>query len=596
MPSNPRLPHRRRVIKKYNIQFDAPAEAPFQHPPHWPIIRRVLVKDVQSLGQTQYQDYQESISVDAIHRPWRKQVRQRAKRIAAQAQSCLANRENESEWRYKVETEVMARMSIEVACRRCRGRLWRSEKEVNPGNQAGETARRLRERQQEREPCTCDANDDWDDKAETGINPLFDYHIEEGIVYPEELKAELSRKRNEMPDRIYGMRATKRLERALNCLDKRPSASGQCISDSITTHPFGGDAEPVHFPFLVLEAKSEKGAESLSRAADQTAFAIRELLLIQEGLRVAAGEDAEWDAGPLVWFLSFKGEEWKVCIAYVSVENGSQYFRVLQLWRGAVNVRDGALQLLLIIDYIFDWARDMYRESVIRSLNRLAVSGSKTVSYQDSDIFSTCPRDRVRLWLEATNEGDGTRGLGAQESTVIQDGLRCFDTRSGVIRDIRYIQSKFLGLYLTRNNLDAFFNSANTELESKRLARTLLTHLVEGWRVTGETLDALEFNWTGKDRGQGQPFQDTTFLVVAGVAAYLSPDWQQTRELSYIAVEEHAVHDLLKHAGRKLADGYNVSDLPFVGRDDFSHILLVLHRQSAGSNLLACISRVCLST
>ncbi|KAL2139937.1 hypothetical protein VTI28DRAFT_4482 [Corynascus sepedonium] len=238
----------------------------------------------------------------------------------------------------------------------------------------------------------------------------------------------------------------------------------------------------------------------------------------------------------------------------------------------------------------------MYREGVIRSLNKLAVSGSKTVLYQDSDIFSTCPRDRVQLWLEATNEDDDTRGLDARESIAIQDGLRCFDTRSGVIRDIRYIQSKFLGLYLTRDNLHTFFNSANTELESKKLACTLLTHLVEGWWVTGETLDALEFNWTGKDRGQDQPFQDATFLVVAGVAAYLSPDWQQTREFSYVAVEEHAVHDLLKQAGRKLADGYNVSDLPFVGRDDFSHILLVLHRQSAGSNLLACISRVCLST
>jgi len=81
---------------------------------------------------------------------------------------------------------------------------------------------------------------------------------------------------------------------------------------------FGRGRRRSAFPFLVLEAKSEKGAESLSRAADQTAFAIRELLLIQEDFRVAAGENAEWDSGPLVWFLSFKGEEWKVCIAHQS--------------------------------------------------------------------------------------------------------------------------------------------------------------------------------------------------------------------------------------------------------------------------------------
>ena len=154
-------------------------------------------------------------------------------------------------------------------------------------------------------------------RSDSGISPLFDCMIDEAIVYPPELRSELPR-REERPDRVYGLRATKRLERILTRVDKRPAASGQCIGDSVRSHPFRDDAEPVHFPFLLLEAKSEKGPESLSDAANQTAFSIRELLLLQQDLQLAAGEGGPDNcAEPLVWFLSYKGEEWKVCIAYI---------------------------------------------------------------------------------------------------------------------------------------------------------------------------------------------------------------------------------------------------------------------------------------
>ena len=162
-------------------------------------------------------------------------------------------------------------------------------------------------------------------RSEPGINPLFDCQIDEAIVYPPMLQSQLSR-REERPDRVYGLRQTRKLERILGLPDKRPSANGQCISDTIRSHPFREDMEPVLFPFLILEAKSEKGSDSLSDAADQTAFSIRELLELQEGLRIAAGESLDWEADPLVWFLSYKGEEWKVCIAYIDTQNGHKNY------------------------------------------------------------------------------------------------------------------------------------------------------------------------------------------------------------------------------------------------------------------------------
>ena len=274
--------------------------------------------------------------------------------------------------------------------------------------------------------------------------------------------------------------------------------------------------------------------------------------------------------------------------------SGSQ--RVTQVWRGAINLNYDALRLLLIIDYIFDWARDIYREGVIRGLKKLAVSDSisRSPTYQDSDILSSVTQ--VEKWVVADQHRMEPTWSEEQETTGVKDALRSFDTRQGVIRDIRYIQSRCFGLHITQDNLGAFLGSTSSEQTSKQLAVLLLTHLLEGWRVKGETLTALESDWTGKDRGLEYRDQETTFLVVATVAAYLTTDWEQTRELSYIAVEEGAINRLLKYTGLRLADGSTLSDLPFVDKAAFSDILLVLRRQPAGANLLACISRVCLST
>jgi hypothetical protein len=130
-----------------------------------------------------------------------------------------------------------------------------------------------------------------------------------------------------IPDRVYGLGLTEQLGRILFCPDKRHSGSDseRCIADTIRSHPFKGDSEPARFPFLVLEAKSEKSSDALSDAANQTAFSIREMLLVQEGLREAAEEGPEWEAGPLVWFLSFKGEDWKASIAYIEIEGNRKH-------------------------------------------------------------------------------------------------------------------------------------------------------------------------------------------------------------------------------------------------------------------------------
>jgi hypothetical protein len=122
------------------------------------------------------------------------------------------------------------------------------------------------------------------------------------------------------------LRLTKRLERLLWSEDKRQSAAGACIVDNLRSNPFREDGQSILFPFLVIEAKSEKGADSFSNIEAQTAFSLRELLVIQDNLRLAAEEDQDWDGGPLVWFLSYKGEQWRVSVAYIETENDCKHY------------------------------------------------------------------------------------------------------------------------------------------------------------------------------------------------------------------------------------------------------------------------------
>lgn len=61
------------------------------------------------------------------------------------------------------------------------------------------------------------------------------------------------------------------------------------------------------------------------------------------------------------------------------------------MWNGRISSPDGALQVLLIVDYIFDWARDLYRPSILRSLDALGdyqYDESASVA-ADSDILSS---------------------------------------------------------------------------------------------------------------------------------------------------------------------------------------------------------------
>ncbi|KAL5615818.1 hypothetical protein FOBRF1_004566 [Fusarium oxysporum] len=557
MPPNQRE-IQRQLMKKYNIVFDGPIDSIAN--PQWPSTCNTIFEHIRRLGRTDYSLYRESISADFTKSPWRYQVQRRAKRITEKAKLCIESRKNESGWRLSLESEVMARFSVEIACRNCRGRLWRSEQEVIATSQSdGDGTNSLKARQKRRQPCNCNTNGLSREIQEQGISPLFDDRAEEAIIYSSELRAELPQ-REDRPDRVYGLQVTERLSRLL------------LAAENVRSSPFRQDGEPLVFPFLVIEAKSEKGSDAFTDTQVQTAFAVRELLSIQHKLARVAEEDKDWDAGPLVWFLSYKGEQWRVSAAHIHHQNDKTSYRVVRLWSGGVDSLDSALQLLLIVDYIADWARDIYREGIARSLLKLASHDTQSLA-RDADIFSMA--GNVKEWACSSPEASEA---GASQS--FQDPLREFDCFAGIFRDARFVRSKFIGLIITEENVEQLLQTGATTGDTYRLTNSLLDSIQDSVRVRGGVLNELELLWTDTDRNLSNiSSPDEIFYVVAMSVFYLTPHFDQTRELSYVAVSESLIPDLAK-----------------IARVESLAVFRELLKTTPRANVSACISRLCLIT
>ncbi|KAJ5748240.1 uncharacterized protein N7511_009936 [Penicillium nucicola] len=312
---------RLRWADRLGIQFLGPVE-----PDNWPQIHGRLFADVQKLGRREYDDFVESISIDSIEKPWRNSTRSRADRLSQLANNAWKERRNESSWRFAVENEIMYRFSVEVACPKCRNKLWESE---IPAATDGihVQAELLEARRQKRQPCRCPPI--WgQSQNDSGINMLFSDRAEQKIRHdpPLPVFSQSERlKHSEAPDRVYGLKQTDNFKLLLDSDDKRGAAATPCPSlrEVMEVSPFEPEGEPLLYPFLVMEAKSSKGADR-GEVNMQTAFVIRRLLNVQLDLKLATGEETQWESGPLVWFLAWRGEIWEISAAFVN-ESRSKY-------------------------------------------------------------------------------------------------------------------------------------------------------------------------------------------------------------------------------------------------------------------------------
>lgn len=183
--------------------------------------------------------------------------------------------------------------------------------------------------------------------------PIFDSAKEEVIThaFDDNLQnVSISMK----PDRVIGLRALSR------------------IPQNASHFPVKG--RRILLPFLIIEAKREEDVPGFRAIQYQTAFPVRRLLKAQADLLDGRSSSELC----LVWFFANQGEQWQLHTGtyedskFVSLTRETSILfmltwmcqKIYDLWQGTIQSQDGALQLLLIVDYIWSWARDIYRPSV----------------------------------------------------------------------------------------------------------------------------------------------------------------------------------------------------------------------------------------
>lgn len=339
----------RQLIRNYGIRFEGPVpprEWPDQHKHHFQVIREI--------STIRYDDYKVN---ERIPKERRKDFQKRVNYLREKAYNLLDDvKANEATWR-ELELSILKRFDERVICGKCSHELWKSDFEadvLHVEHQAELKAKRLR-----RKMCCCKngrtisrtENNDDENRA------IFDFAKEEVITHA--FDDDLQNVSIHMkPDRVIGLRAPSR------------------IPQNASHFPVTG--RRILLPFLVVEAKKEEDAPGFRAIQYQTAFPVRRLLKAQDDLR-----SRELSSEPsLVWFFAYQGEQWRL---HTGIRENDRV-KIYDLWQGTIQSQDDALQLLLIVDYIWSWARDIYRPFVRKLFESIT-------SFRD---FSPASTDRFR--------------------------------------------------------------------------------------------------------------------------------------------------------------------------------------------------------
>ncbi|KAL2837237.1 hypothetical protein BJY01DRAFT_237950 [Aspergillus pseudoustus] len=515
----------RRLMKRYRIQFRPPSnEVPGTHADTFNNIKR--------LGAYEFNAYSASVSIWSSKEPCKEQMKARVEWLCQRAERLFGQERNEAGWRFGLENHILGHFLVEVACPKCRARIWQSEIQAALSESQIEQARELEQRRKRRKPCQCPLSERPRDLYEIGTNPLFDDRAQGFVVCDELLRSQLPK---QGPDR-------------------HPEDT---ISDILKTSPFKSEADPLLFPFLLLEAKSETSSSGFDAIQVQSAFPIYALLKIQEELRCCV----DWQSGeerfePLVWFLASRGDQ---------MESNPTNYSITLLWSGSLLHKDNALQLLLIVDHMMDWARDVHRLAILKQLQTL-VTGQviDEISIIDSEVFSM--RRVVDNWIPAPPSTifGGIKALGnsldgEEHSLMSLDhqemlGFQIPNTKLGSIRSASVVDFRFECFYLTQRHIPSFLEIIGGRFENKTNTVKAARHVInfisqfdEVLVMSGADLELLEQLWTGTARSYPED-REEDFYIVLECSWYFTRSWQITRQLSCFALSKSAFNALKTHA------------------------------------------------
>lgn len=240
------------------------------------------------------------------------------------------------------------------------------------------------------------------------------------------------------------------------------------------------------------------------------------------------------------------------------------------LWGGSITGIDEALQLILIVDYITDWARDIYRQSILSQLAMLSgttpVNDAATVIDPLNRVFN----NHMVSWVKAgeqydpvenqdidggfpeTSQHDAVTPTSPTVGPDLSSLLQQFDSPCGVVRNARTAQSHLEGVFINKDNVGILMRAFENDDCYAEFARAFINQLDEQCIILNSSyiLDTIEQRWTGKVRSESiRDDMDVRIFAQFRISYYMNERWDRVRKLTYIAVTDAALSLMSKFVG-----------------------------------------------
>jgi hypothetical protein len=243
---------------------------------------------------------------------------------------------------------------------------------------------------------------------------------------------------------------------------------------------------------------------------------------------------------------------------------------------------------LLLVDYIFDWARDIYRDNIIHSLRSLASGENDAASiwYPDTDLFSTQEVDQTER-PTATSEPTGER-----EYNAAKEAFKACDSNLHAVRHASFIETRFRCIVVTGDDVRTMLHLTERHM-THVLCRLVLDEMRNGIVLDYSTIEALEACWTSTVRQTSAVIRpDTDFHTLIACSYSISPDWHLVRELDIFAVAEDAWDGFVEFSRLKTKSPKEKPSRVNVGDGDL--VLGLIRRRRSDSTeetLVNCLKR-----
>ena len=169
--------------------------------------------------------------------------------------------------------------------------------------------------------------------------------------------------------------------------------------------------------------------------------------------------------------------------------------------------------------------------------------------------------------------------------------LRGIDTQEGCFRHAAFIDTRLLGLYLTRDNIKTVLDSVDDRTGFIESVIACFP-MPQALGLTAESLAKIEKIWTGVSHHVTPSEQDENFSTKIIYRTWLDDQWEQVRELNYLAVSTSALETLLKIVNKSTIEDSEALSVP---EDRLGQQIEHLHASSIRFNPRAAISRVWVS-